>query len=65
MNRLERSLLERAGQDSGWERVLRSDAEQVLLASARHRCQVPSWPIHCPIKPPSNTVNASSKPFPT
>jgi hypothetical protein len=37
MNALERALIEKAGQDTGWEWVLESRADLVLLGSARHR----------------------------
>ncbi len=37
MNALERTLIEKAGYDNGWEITLESLPEQVLLASALHR----------------------------
>jgi len=37
MNSLERSLIEKAGYDNGWEIVVESLPEQVVLASALHR----------------------------
>lgn len=37
MNSLERSLIEKAGYDNGWEIVVESVPEQVSLASALHR----------------------------
>ncbi|HRJ71676.1 MAG TPA: HNH endonuclease signature motif containing protein [Terrimicrobiaceae bacterium] len=37
MNALERTLIEKAGYDNGWEIVVESVPEQVVLASALHR----------------------------
>ena len=37
MNSLERSLIEKAGYDNGWEVVLESHPGKVLLGSALHR----------------------------
>ncbi len=37
MNPLERALIEKAGNDSGFEHTLQQDADTVTLASARHR----------------------------
>lgn len=39
MNTLERALIEKAGHEHGWENVLESRGELVLLASARHRAR--------------------------
>lgn len=36
----EQALLEKAGQDNGWERVLQKDNSQLTLASARHKAEV-------------------------
>ena len=36
MNSLERSLVEKAGYDNGWERSSSSSDENVLLSSTRH-----------------------------
>jgi putative restriction endonuclease len=40
MNSLERSLIEKAGADNGWEYVLEGQAEEVRLASAQHPATV-------------------------
>lgn len=40
MNPLERSLIEKAGYDNGWENVLEENPERVLLGSSRHVGQV-------------------------
>ena len=40
MNPLQRSLIEKYGNDNGFEHVLSSDAQGVLLASARHPTRV-------------------------
>jgi len=40
MNILERSLIEKAGCEHGWENVIESDDSLVALASARHPAQV-------------------------
>lgn len=37
MNLLQRALIEKAGNDNGFEHVLESDGDTVLLASARHQ----------------------------
>ncbi len=37
MNSLERALVEKAGRENGWENVIDSREEGVVLASARHR----------------------------
>ena len=39
MNSLERTLIEKAGYDNGWEVVVKSVPEYVLLASALHKAQ--------------------------
>ena len=39
MNSLERTLIEKAGYDNGWEVVVKSVREYVLLASALHKAQ--------------------------
>jgi putative restriction endonuclease len=39
MNILERALIEKAGREHGWENVLESNDDLVLLSSARHRGQ--------------------------
>jgi hypothetical protein len=39
MNSLERTLIEKAGYDNGWEVVVKSVPEYVLLASALHQAQ--------------------------
>lgn len=40
MNTLERALIEKAGNEHGWELIVRSDDAAVVLASARHGAQV-------------------------
>jgi hypothetical protein len=40
MNLLERSLIEKAGYENGWENVIDSREGSVVLASARHRARV-------------------------
>jgi hypothetical protein len=40
MNVLERALIEKAGREHGWENVVESRDERVVLASARHRGRV-------------------------
>lgn len=40
MNALQRTLIEKAGHDNGFEHVLSSDERRVALASARHPAQV-------------------------
>lgn len=40
MNTLQRTLIEKAGCEHGWENVLRSDTFLVALASARHPAQI-------------------------
>lgn len=40
MNSLERSLVEKAGYDSGFENIVSSSADEVILASARHPSKV-------------------------
>jgi hypothetical protein len=40
MNILERSLIEKAGYENGWENVIDSRETAVVLASARHRARV-------------------------
>ncbi len=37
MSALERAAIEKAGNDNGWEYVLRSDTTEVMLGSARHK----------------------------
>lgn len=39
MNSLERTLIEKAGYDNGWEITVESTPEQVILASALHRAR--------------------------
>ena len=39
MNSLARSLIEKAGYDNGWEIVVESTPDQIVLASALHRAQ--------------------------
>lgn len=39
MNSLERTLIEKAGYDNGWEITVESNPEQVILASALHRAR--------------------------
>lgn len=45
MNPLQRALLEKAGNDHGFEYVLPSDDDSVYLASARHRAKVCINPV--------------------
>ena len=45
MNSLERSLIEKAGYDNGWEIVLESVPEMVSLASALHRARASINPM--------------------
>ncbi len=40
MNTLERSLIEKAGNDNGWEFVRESTEQCITLASLRHECEV-------------------------
>jgi len=40
MNPLERSLIEKAGYDNGWENVVGMEDDGVVLASSRHSGQV-------------------------
>lgn len=40
MNTLERSLVEKAGHEHGWQNVIESRDTGLVLASARHRAQV-------------------------
>lgn len=40
MNSLERALIEKAGNEHGWEHIISSTESGVTLASARHRAQV-------------------------
>jgi hypothetical protein len=40
MHTLERSLIEKAGNDNGWEYVKESSSDQIRLASSRHGCEV-------------------------
>ena len=45
MNTLERSLIEKAGNDNGWEFVRESTEQRITLASLRHECEVAITPI--------------------
>ncbi len=45
MNTLERSLIEKAGSDNGWEFVRESTAQRIRLASVRHECEVEITPV--------------------
>ncbi len=45
MNTLERSLIEKAGNDNGWEFVRESTEQHITLASSRHECEVEITPI--------------------
>lgn len=45
MNTLERALIEKAGCEHGWEVVLESNDDQLVLASARHRARVRIFPL--------------------
>jgi len=48
INTFEHTLLEKAGQDNGWERVLKKDSTQLILASARHKAEVQITPGQLP-----------------
>lgn len=56
MNVLERALIEKAGRENGWENVIESRDERVVLASARHRGKAiiiadvvtPGWNLEFP-----------------
>jgi hypothetical protein len=43
MNSLDRSLLEKAGNDNGWERIGRGEGGEVLLSSSRHGFSAKVW----------------------
>lgn len=45
MNTLERSLIEKAGSDNGWEFVRESTEQRITLASLRHACEVGITPV--------------------
>ncbi len=40
MNTLERSLIEKAGYEHGWENVIESHAGAIVLGSARHGARI-------------------------
>lgn len=45
MNTFERTLIEKAGNDNGWEFVRESTEQRITLASLRHECEVDITPI--------------------
>lgn len=56
MNSLERALVEKAGRENGWENVIESREDGIVLASARHRGRatvgaigtMPGWTVDLP-----------------
>ena len=49
MNYLERTLVEKAGYAHGWENVLESTAERVVMYSARHKAEAHVTPTDTPM----------------
>lgn len=67
MNYLERTTIERTGYSHGWENVLESTAERVIMFSARHKSEAhvsatlvaPVWQVTFPQGPPTSELTRS------
>lgn len=66
MNALERSLIEKAGYANGWENVLESTPERVVMFSARHKAEAvispadeSTWRVEITKGPPLSKLGRS------